>query len=270
VRFWQPTIPVNIYNNAPECNNPSIIASNCGVSFSCLPYGNYYVTTQAEAENFGSLYPGCSNINGNLTIVGDAITSLPGLIGITSINGSFNVGPTNNLINFSGLDSLKTITGGFQIGWWEGSYNNALVNFVGLGSLTSVGRVEVINNQSLQNFEGLENLRTMGNMEIIYNDNLTSFQGLSNLDTIKGSLDVGGNAQLSDLSALLNLKRIEGWLDFRYNDLLISMYGLDSAKMDHISLRMNPQLSECDVKSICDFFSSARFMGNLRGKHHRM
>lgn len=251
-----PTIPINIYQNAPECNNPSIIATNCGVTLPCLPFGNYYVTTQEEAENFGSLYPGCDTINGLLSIKGDNITSLPGLIGIVRIDGYFSSGPTQNLINFSGLDSLKVITGGMQIGWWEGSYNSALQNFSGLDNLTSVGRVEIINNQSLQNFEGLGNLRKMGMTEIIYNDILTSLNGLNKLDTVNELLSIGGNPMLTDLSGLKSLRRITGRLEINHNDQLTSLYGLDSAKMDYVSVGNNPLLSECDVKSVCDFLAT--------------
>lgn len=268
-----PLIPINIYANASECNNPSVIANACGTTLSCLPYGNYYVTTQEEAENFGILYPGCDTLNGELSIMGDNITSLPGLIGVKMINGSFSSGPTMNLINFSGLDSLKVITGNMQIGWWEGSYNYSLQNFTGLDNLTSVGRVEIINNHSLLNFQGLGNLRKMGMTEIIYNDMLTSFDGLNNLDTINDSFDIAGNPALVDFSALLNLKRINGWLDIRHNDQLTSLYGLDSARMDNISVTYNPLLSECAVKSICNYLampgSWAIFNNNATGCNTR-
>lgn len=250
-----PLIPVNIYQNAPECNNPAIIANACGVTLNSLPFGNYYVTTQEEAEDFANLYPECDTLNGNLTITGDDILNLPGLIGIKRINGYFSSGPTQNLINFSGLDSLKVITGGMQIGWWEGSYNSALQNFTGLDNLTSVGRVEIINNQSLQNFQGLGNLRKMTMVDIVYNDNLTSLNGLNKLDTINDYLHIAGNPVLADLSALINLKRINGWLEIGHNDLLTSLHGLDSAKMDNLSITYNAMLSECAVKSICDYLS---------------
>lgn len=250
-----PFISIDIYSNAPECNNPSVIATACGTTLPCLPYGNYYVTNQEEAENFGILYPGCDTLNGGLTITGDDIINLNGLIGVKKINGYFSSGPTQNLINFSGLDSLKIITGGMQIGWWEGSYNNALQNFEGLGNLTSVGRVEIIHNQSLQSFEGLTNLRKTGMTEIIDNDMLTSLNGLNNLDTIDGSFDIAGNTSLVDLSALINLKRINGMLNVRYNDHLTSFNGLDSAKMDNLFITFNPMLSECAVKSVCDYLA---------------
>lgn len=251
-----PVIPINIYQNAPDCNNPAVIANACGVSFASLPFGNYYITTQNEAEDFGNLYPGVTTINGGLTVTGDDITSLPGLIGITAIDGYFAVGPTENLINFSGLDSLKVITGGMQIGWWEGSHNNALQNFEGLGNLSTVGRVEVINNQSLESFEGLANLRKMGMTEIIYNDNLISLDGLNKLDTINGDCYIGGNPLLTDLSGLINVKRIIGYLDIGGSDQLSTLHGLDSAQMDNLSIRNNPLLSECDIKSICNLLAT--------------
>ncbi len=55
-----PNGAVDIYSNAPGCNNPPEIASGCGITLDCLPFGNYYFFSQAEIDSFHDSYPGCN------------------------------------------------------------------------------------------------------------------------------------------------------------------------------------------------------------------
>jgi hypothetical protein len=74
-----PTGSINIYNNSPGCNNPAEIASYCGFAMPCLPFGNYYFINQAEIDNFQNDYPGCTELDGSVTIRDfdyDSITNL--------------------------------------------------------------------------------------------------------------------------------------------------------------------------------------------------
>ena len=52
-----PNGSINIYNNAPGCDNPAEIASACGINLPCLPYGNYYLITQADVDSVQVKYP---------------------------------------------------------------------------------------------------------------------------------------------------------------------------------------------------------------------
>jgi S-formylglutathione hydrolase FrmB len=53
---------------------------------SCLPQGITF-TNQAQIDNFQTNYPGCTEIEGDVTIAGDDITNLNGLSVLTSIGG---------------------------------------------------------------------------------------------------------------------------------------------------------------------------------------
>jgi len=83
------------------------------LSQSCLPQGIIF-TTQAQIDSFQINYPGCTEIEGDVEIIGDSITKLKGLTVLTSIGGAL-------------------ILGG------EYNFNPALVHLKGLYNLTSIG-----------------------------------------------------------------------------------------------------------------------------------
>jgi hypothetical protein len=249
-----PTGPVNIYNNGTGCNNPSEIADSCGFSLSCLPFGHYHLTSQPDVDNFWQDYPGCNILYGGLTIKGEGISNLSGLIGITGINGGVDISYTS-LTDLSGLDSLHYITGELQLGWWEGGYNPELVNFNGLGNLESIGGTfMVMYNPSLQSFQGLESLHSVGEFIANGNDILSSFEGLNALDTVNGPFQISGNP-VESLAPFENVRYIKGELDITDSPLLTSLTGLDNATISRLIIRSNPMLSECDIKSVCDFLA---------------
>ena len=90
-----PNGTVNIHNNASGCNGPGEIAQNCGFAMLCLPFGNYYFSSQSQIDNFQTYFPGCTELQGSLSIAGEDITSLQGLDVITSIEGGFHIRPKN-------------------------------------------------------------------------------------------------------------------------------------------------------------------------------
>ena len=77
---------VDIYNNAPGCNNPGEIANACGFTMPCLPYGYYHFTSQSDVDNFPAYFPACTELKGPVTIHGEDITNLNGLSMVTAID----------------------------------------------------------------------------------------------------------------------------------------------------------------------------------------
>jgi len=249
-----PSGAVNINGNAPGCNNPSEIADSCGFDLPCLPYGNYYVLSQSEADSFAVNYPECSELNGELTIQGADITDLSGLIGVEKINGNLWVTNNDILTDFTGLDSLHSIEGNFYVGYYEANMNNSLVNFSGLGNLERVGEEFIVmNNFELQNFNGLQNLKYAGDLNIATNWKLSSLDGLNNLDTVAGVFALNSEL-LTTLTGLENLKYADEFAVWE-NTLMTSLHGIDSIKLGSIYIGSNPLLSECEVKSVCNLLS---------------
>ncbi|HEY9115011.1 MAG TPA: T9SS type A sorting domain-containing protein, partial [Bacteroidales bacterium] len=179
-----PNGSINIYGNASGCNNPAEVASNCGTTMPCLPYGNYYFLTQSEIDNFQANFPGCNDLKGNVQIKGNDITSLEGLSQLTSVEGNLNIYDNPYLTNLSGLNTLSTIGSSLNI-----FQNSMLTNLEGLNSLNSIGL----------------------KLYIDKNNSLTSLSGLDNLQSILGSLYIGtwnndtSNPILADISALANI-----------------------------------------------------------------
>jgi hypothetical protein len=101
---------VEIYNNGSGCNNPSEIANSCGFQVPCLPYGNYYFTSQQDIDIFQTNYPGCAEIEGAVIIndnVAGNITNLSGLSVLNSIEGNLIIDDNDGLTSLSGLDSIQ-------------------------------------------------------------------------------------------------------------------------------------------------------------------
>ena len=79
---------------------------------------------------------GCTDIEGDLGIVGLSTATLAPLAQVTSIGGSLHIASNIGLTDLSGLDSLTWIGGTLTI-----AANTALQSLHGLGALRAVGGV---------------------------------------------------------------------------------------------------------------------------------
>jgi hypothetical protein len=236
---------VDIRFNATGCNNPPEVASACGITLPCLPFGNYYFVTQADIDNFQANYPDCTELEGDVEIGGSDITNLEGLSVLHSISGDLSLSPSLALTSLTGLEGLTTVGGSLRI-----PYLNSLISLTGLESLLSVG----------------------GDLEILGNDLLASMTGLEGLNTIGGNLRIGnhfssdqGNYSLSSLTGLNNLVSIGGYLDISNNHALTSIMGLENLTSigGDLWIIQNNSLSICESMGICNHFSNPEGMINI-------
>jgi hypothetical protein len=211
------------------------IEVNLSFSQSCLPEGITF-TTQAQVDSFPVNYPGCTQIEGVVTINGEDISNLSGLNGLTYIGeglfiGTFFYGGNFQLTNLAGLENLTSIEG----------YLHINQNFV----LTSLS--------------GLNNLTSIGDYLVIYGNALDNLSGLSGLTSIGGSLHIARNYNLSDLSGLENLQTIGGDIRISENEVLVSLAGIDNidaTSIGNLTIYDNGSLCACNVQSLCDYLSS--------------
>lgn len=168
------------------------------LSQSCLPEGITF-TTQEEIDNFQNNYPGCMEIEGDVTISGNSITSLNGLNVLASIGGTLRIGINNGgntiLTNLTGLENLISIVGNLNIGGqssWGYIYNPVLTSLTGLEGLTSVGgNLSILANYSLLNLSGINNLSSIGGNILIFNNaNLTSCGAQSICDYLTSPIGI--------------------------------------------------------------------------------
>ena len=185
------------------------------------------ITIQDNIRTLQKLDNLLQEIDGNLTIDCDNLTSLDGLYNLKKITGNFT---TRNamITSYEGIGNLTEIGGDFEVN--TGLY--VLKSFEGLESLEIIGgNFKVITSpvftglfEYLASFKGLSGLKSIGgDFEVnayAYSLNaLESFEGLESLETIGGNFRViGGNASLNALSSfkgLNGLKSIGG--DFEVN-----------------------------------------------------
>jgi len=213
----------------------TIISCSRATGQSCLPQGITF-TSQAQINNFQANYPGCTIIEGNVTIQGDGISNLNGLSVLTSIGGYLGIFNNAILTNLIGLGNLASIGGSLLIGDYNTYGNPVLINLTGLENLTSVGgNIWVIGNNSLTSLTGLNNLTAIGgNLQIGGNDynsgnpSLTNLSGLDNLTSIGGYLRIYFNQALNNLIGLESLTSIGGDLSISHCQALTSMTGLNN------------------------------------------
>lgn len=166
-------------------------------SQSCLPEGITF-TSKAQIDSFQVNYPGCTIIEGDVTIAGNDISNLAGLNVLDSILGKLDIGGGNDLIDLSGLESLKFIGESLNVDFCE-----YLRYFSGLNNLTTIsGSLHIEFNDRLTSITGLQNLSSVGVLSIYANEELVSFSGLGNLDSITWDLSIIGNYMLSSLDGL--------------------------------------------------------------------
>jgi len=246
---------------------------------SCLPLGIEFMT-QSQIDSFQINYPNCTQIDGNVEILGSGITNLNGLNVLTSIGGYLVISGIDNLIsltglnsltyigdffwidtnpvltNLTGLDNLTFIGGDFSINW-----NNDLINLVGLQNLNSIGNNVIISNcNALTSMTGLDNLTSIGgNLWILYNNSLSSLMGLENLTYLGGTLQISSNEALTSLTAMGNLASIGDEIYIDDCNVLTNLLGLENIDADSITnlyIYNNMSLSTCEVKSICDYLAN--------------
>nr|NQU91847.1 T9SS type A sorting domain-containing protein [Bacteroidota bacterium] len=200
---------------------------------SCLPEGITF-TTQAEIDNFQINHPNCTEIEGDVSILGvtDTISNLNGLNVLTLIGGDLSICWCPGLTSLAGLDNLTFVGGNLCIGdfEWYTPFNDSLTSITELGNLTTIGGgLQIAWNPCLTGLAGLENLETVGGaINIMHNGSLTSLSALENATTIVGGdLIITGNPALTSLTGLEGLTGIEGDLEISGNDALTSIVGLE-------------------------------------------
>jgi S-formylglutathione hydrolase FrmB len=200
----------------------SLLSPPGTLPISCLPEGITF-TTQEEIDNFQINHPNCDEIEGNVTIWGEDITNLNGLIVLTSIGGDMEIIANSALTTLTGLEELTTIEGDMSI-----NYSFALTNLTGLQGLTYIGGDLYLNeNYSLTSLAGLEGLTTIGGNMDIYRSVLTSLTGLEGLTSIGGNLFIYENYSLTSLTGLEGVNSIEGGLYLASTNFLTDLSGLE-------------------------------------------
>ena len=226
--------------------------------------GNLTINCQSLTSLDG-LY-NLKKITGNFITWEACITSYEGIDKLTEIGGDFEVRLPYSLESFEGLESLETIGGNFKV--IDKLALSSLSSFKGLSSLKSIGGDFEVNakSSSLASFEGLENLETIGgNFKVIAE---SSFKGLNGLKSIGGDFEVNANSSLESFEGLESLETIGG--NFKIIDnksslnALSSFKGLSSLKSIGGDFEVNANSSLNSLSSFGGLESLETIGGNFR------
>lgn len=195
----------------------------------CLP-GYTEFSYQAQIDSFQVNNPGCTEIEGTISISGNDISNLNGFNVLSSIDGSIYIYNNSNLTDLTGLDNLISVGGSLHIGDVQGGGNFILTSLTGLKGLTSIGGdLEISSNPHLDSLSALENLAFIGGyLDINDNDDLTSLAGLEGVNAIGGALAIYENFNLTSLSGLGNVTNVGGNFFINWNQNLESLSDLAS------------------------------------------
>jgi len=232
---------------------------------SCLPEGITF-ETQTQIDSFQINYPGCTEIEGDVTVYGGGINNLNGLSVLTSLGGNLSINCTNNLHELTGLDNITAINGDLWM-----AYNDSLTSITGLESLIIIeGNLNIgdgdytgiPSNPLLSSLSGLCNLSYIGgDLEIYgwYNFVLTNLDGLENLVYVGGDLWFHYNDSVKSLTGLNNLTSIGGLLWIYGNPKINSLEAMDNIEpgsITNLRIEYNYELSTCNIQSICDYLAA--------------
>ncbi len=194
------------------------------------------------------------SIGGELEIgYHEALSSLTGLESVTT-TGGMDMAYVHNITDFTGLSSLTSVEGNFVINDCKG-----IETLSGLNSLTSVNGNFLLNTLiALHSLTGLDALNNVNGKMSILGPPLDDLSNLSNLNSIGGGLEIKGCDTLSNLAGLENLTSIGGELIIGGNQTLESLRGIENIgyqTITNLKITYNPLLSECEVKSVCDYLA---------------
>ncbi len=187
----------------------------------CIPAGTTVtLSRQSQIDSFPINYPGCDVVEGSLTISGDDIVNLNGLISIKRIDHDLRIENNSNLVNLIGLDSLKHCESKIII-----SNNKNLSNLNGLNSLDTTGYLYIYSNENVVNFIGLQNIKWIGGLQVDNNRSLINFHGMETLVFID-NFDIRNNLSLKNLIGFDRITRFFQTSFIVNNPSLIDLYGL--------------------------------------------
>jgi len=196
---------------------------------------------------------GTTNLDRFRVELNNSLVNFSGLENLTEIAALWINGNTS-LENFSGLNNLAEITdGGLNI------WGTTLSDLSGLSSLNYInGLVDLSGNGGLNSLQGLHNVTFMGGINVRSCPVLEDFSGLNSLHTL-GNIYVDSSPQLRSFNGLQNVTEFNNGginVTFNNNSNFESLSGIDFidyTTIDYIQITNVPSLTDCAVRSVCDF-----------------
>ncbi|MFN0217159.1 MAG: T9SS type A sorting domain-containing protein [Saprospiraceae bacterium] len=174
----------------------------------------------------------------------DGLNDFTGLNQLDSISGSLSIGGNAGLNNLNGFDKLRFIGGTLFIGDFFGDFNSSLTSLSGLENLKTIsGGLHIFSNPLLSDLSSLDALSTISSLQIFSNPLLSDLSGLDSINTVAGDITITENASMTSLSGLENIVDIGGTLKISANPILPDLLGLDALQsIGSLEISSNPLL----------------------------
>ncbi|GAB5473583.1 MAG: hypothetical protein Mars2KO_16820 [Maribacter sp.] len=196
---------------------------------------------QSDITDLSALHT-LKEINGHVDI--ENMNSLVDLSGfhVEKIGKYFRIKRNRSLVSLKGLDSLKTVLGGFEI-----EANNELNAIDHLNNLETVGNhLSIKSNYKITRIESFNKLSSIRDMSIYNNITLERIIGFQSLKVIDGNLRINDNFEISVIDAFTNLARVGGIF---FSDTKITNINNLSSLIwvgGDLSIEQNPLLQNID------------------------
>ena len=185
----------------------------------------------------------CPSVTPETTIIGSqTITSqaqLDELEGVTRIDGGISIDPPVTSLDFSPLDSLVELSGGFSL------FPSDLTSIDGFNCLTDIGfNFLFFDNSNLESISGFNSLTSIaGDLTIFNSPSLTSISGFSALTSVGEDLSITDNEILINIPEFPALTSVRGDVQISSNSLLSSISGFNALTTGSLRIRLNPNLT---------------------------
>jgi len=236
--------PFAAFGNHPDCEKEIEMILSCGLEPNKCPHGDVLIADDTDIEYFDLYYNTCREIDGDLIISGELLTSDITFDSLYSIRGQLSV------------CNLQTpITIGFQ-------------------ELESVeSSITIADNISDFELRSVKPIVSNGySTRIMENQKLSDLSSFSLVSDREANVQVSNNPQLKDLSILSGYKDFVR-LDIENNSRLKNLSHLNSdGLIKRIIATDNDSLSICDVPIICnnletEYLISMTFNNNADSCH---
>lgn len=198
----------------------------------------YSFNTQEEVDNFPSLQPACTEINGNLIIQNTELNNLDSLIQITKVANRISIRGNDFLDNLDGLGNV------LHCNDLEITNNSNLIDVSNISNIQELNGVFIlVNNPRIQTFIGLNLLNSINKILVSDNDSMFYFNGFNEVININDFIIIKNNPKLSSLEICESTKTIGNFF-IENNSRLVQFASLDSLIMlDTLRLVNNDQLT---------------------------
>lgn len=201
------------------------------------PSGDIVFTTQAQVNQFSTLYPNCRRVKASITINDSNIMFLDSLYKIDTIDFALAVNQNSALKSLEGLHNLKLVQ---DLGI---SGNPLIMDLKGLRSLkNAINSLSVENMSGLINLTGLESLENTRQLAIVNCNKLSNLIGLSAL-TKTSTFIIQGNMVLQNLIGVNTSKTFGDHFNISYNPNLLEFPNFTNmTRIFNFNLTGNPRL----------------------------